>query len=595
MTNSLLIFLCLWVSFNLCAQFSIDFSTDQSFKEIGFEGDTSHFLIEDGALHLRSPQAGNSLLFIKTNIPDSVEYTIDFKLDFSPSSNNKLRIYLQLDTFDIDLASGYYIEIGENGAEDKIRFVRMIEGEALTIAEGNPGEFALDPVDSSVKILRDHSGLWEISVKHKDGSSFYKPDLELFDSTLKRYFDQYFALECIYTSTRTDKFHFSELHLREVVKDTLPPVCSYFELLDDHTLALYFDEILEKQAAIDPSNYSLKLQQISPSEVHFNDFKPNKVLLGFDTQFDNSSVYTLQMNGLKDLQGNVLKDASIDFYYPATPDAPKELIINELLFNPFEDQADFLEVYNCSGNILDLYDIVISNQTRPDSDVKIDDHLIMFPADYLLICEDTAKLGNYVLPDSLLYLPLKLPAFNNDEGNVTLRSGHVTIDSFDYNEDMHFPLIDDPEGISLERLSPKGDTDEITNWHSASDLSGGATPGYKNSQFISDNTNNASYFKLKESLFSPDNDGFQDQLVIQYDLPSEGFVGTVIIFDLPGNFIQTVVNNKLLGKAGLFSWNGLGKDGKSLQMGPYIVVCQAFHSSGKILGRKLVAYLTGDR
>ncbi len=63
--------------------------------------------------------------------------------------------------------------------------------------------------------------------------------------------------------------------------------------------------------------------------------------------------------------------------------------------------------------------------------------------------------------------------------SLTDRSGALS-DHFAYREQMHFDLLKDKEGVSLERLSPDGASDDPRNWHSAASAVGYATPtGFK--------------------------------------------------------------------------------------------------------------------
>jgi hypothetical protein len=43
--------------------------------------------------------------------------------------------------------------------------------------------------------------------------------------------------------------------------------------------------------------------------------------------------------------------------------------------------------------------------------------------------------------------------YNNDNGVVVLALDSATIDEFHYDESMHFDLLQDVEGVSLERIS----------------------------------------------------------------------------------------------------------------------------------------------
>ena len=58
------------------------------------------------------------------------------------------------------------------------------------------------------------------------------------------------------------------------------------------------------------------------------------------------------------------------------------------------------------------------------------------------------------------------------------------IDDFGYDDEMHFALLSTKEGVSLERINFDRPSIDKSNWHSASELAGFATPAYENSQFM---------------------------------------------------------------------------------------------------------------
>lgn len=56
--------------------------------------------------------------------------------------------------------------------------------------------------------------------------------------------------------------------------------------------------------------------------------------------------------------------ASGNEYIDILPPKPLEIVFNEILFRPFDDGSDFVELYNNSGNILQLSSVKIANRKK---------------------------------------------------------------------------------------------------------------------------------------------------------------------------------------------------------------------------------------
>ena len=112
----------------------------------------------------------------------------------------------------------------------------------------------------------------------------------------------------------------------------------------------------------------------------------------------------------------------------------------------------------------------------------------------------------------------RIPAYNNDEGYVVLLNEDMeVIDEFHYYEKMHSPFLTNKKGVSLERNSFSSPTNDPDNWHSASTIAPYGTPGYKNSQ-INNNEIDMPKISFDPREFSPNGDGFNDELLINYKL-----------------------------------------------------------------------------
>ncbi|MCK4747891.1 MAG: hypothetical protein KAT15_12665, partial [Bacteroidales bacterium] len=72
-------------------------------------------------------------------------------------------------------------------------------------------------------------------------------------------------------------------------------------------------------------------------------------------------------------------------------------------------------------------------------------------------------------------------------------------------------------------------------------------------------------------VFSPDNDGFEDLLVITTSTGGHGNIVRIWITDLTGNIIRILANNHLTGPSTKYVWDGEEDDGSMAAEGFYVV------------------------
>jgi hypothetical protein len=168
------------------------------------------------------------------------------------------------------------------------------------------------------------------------------------------------------------------------------------------------------------------------------------------------------------------------------------------------------------------------------------------------------------------------------------------VDGMSYSEDMHFLMLNSPEGVSLEKVCPDKPGDDPSNWHSAAETAGFGTPGYQNSQFLQINDDGTT-FTLQPEVFSPDGDGKDDNLGIVYNFDSPGKLITVLIFNAEGRLVKTLVNNEMPGTHGIYTWDGTLDDRTTAQNEIYIVYMEALGMDGKTRHYKKACVLARQR
>jgi len=571
----------------LTAQWSDDFSSGTL---ADWTGDTSDFIVnDDGQLQLSASDAGESLIIRPSNIgADTVSIGFYHMLDFAPSANNQSRIYLSLDSDDVTTANGYFIQIGENGSDDGLDIYYLENGTEELIASASMGALASEPAVVRVLINVYPDGLWSVNTDYTGGKA-PSLDFEFVDDRYKFSQGSFFSLYCKYSASRADKFFFDDLFVKAFEADKEGPIITNAEVTSANTLNVTYNEPVDNSSAESTNNYQVDNQLGSPATVTL--VNNTTYTLEFAQDFDATAQYQLTVSGVSDESGNVMEQPFQFSFFFATQPEEGDLQLSEILFDPFPDGSDFVEIFNSSNKNLQLQGLAIRNEQRDET--KVIEQSIIIPAmSYLALSEDSDQLLQQYKPDPDANLVVvDLPAFNNDEGNVTLISpAGSTIDVFDYNEDLHFGLIDDTEGVSLERVRFDIDSNAPQNWRSASENSRFATPGYANSASITVNPS-AEMFDLATETFSPNQDGQDDIMVLSYSLDKPNYVANVSIHDAAGFKIRELSSNELLGSQGILTWDGTNNDGNIADLGIYIIVGELFHVDGDVINFKKTTVL----
>ena len=346
-----------------------------------------------------------------------------------------------------------------------------------------------------------------------------------------------------------------------------------------------FNEPLDSTSAAVVSNYTLAtgitIVSALPQAPLFS-----TVILNLATPLQGSVIYNLLVNGVNDCKGN-----AIGGFNNARSGLPVDadslgLLVNEILFNPKSGGYDYVEMINNSTRIYDASKLYIANFNTAGAIANIkklgETPNLIFPQDYYTVTENATWVKqNYIAPNpaSLIELP-SLPSFNDVEGNVILLNFQGKIlDKLNYKDDWHFKLIDNKEGLSLERVSPTLPTQSADTWHSAAFSAGYGTPTAKNSQQLSSGQA-AGTIMVSPSTFSPDGDGFNDLAAISYTLPQKGYLANLTIYDASGRPVRNLRRGELCGLTGTWVWDGLNDKFQKLPTGIYVINTETYNLQG---------------
>lgn len=379
------------------------------------------------------------------------------------------------------------------------------------------------------------------------------------------------------------------------------PQIESIDLLGQNTLLLHFSKSMDSLALKNPQNYSTDNNLGSPLEAKIFAPEYNQVEISFTKPFDENTIYQLSISQeLKGCCGSELENLTDRFAIPQEPEYG-DIIINEILFNAWLDDGEYVELFNRSNKVIDLRQLLFS-RIIPDAydtsyySVQPSSGQI-FPEEYLLLCKNKASvLDVYYSEDpELIYASDNFPLLTNTEGQVLLSKASnksFVIDLFSYHENMHHPLLNNTTGVSLERLSPEGETNDTKNWQSAAANVNYGTPAYQNSQF-QEEVNIEEIIQIYPEIFSPDLDGFDDILQINYQFSESGNTINLIIYNARGQEIRHLVKNEFAGLSGQIFWDGTTEEGDKAPLGIYIIYFEYFDLNGKVERTKKTCVLGG--
>ena len=387
--------------------------------------------------------------------------------------------------------------------------------------------------------------------------------------------------------------------------DDNQPYIKRIGIISDSTIQVEFSEPMDSLSLNDSNQWVLDNEGFTPIKV--SPIAPGYISanLSLHQPLKKHIVYFLycRNNLPSDCAGNFLDTTRRVRLGLPDSISTGDIVINEILSNPETGGERFIELFNRSEKVIDLHELAVgSYDSIQNSEIDLkplsENGILSFPGDYSVLTKDPDDIKKrYYCPGPDAFLQMSsLPSINSDRGSVVLARNNdgTLIDRITYSKEMYSDLLTTTDGVSLERINPSLSSLDITNWHSASESCGFATPGYRNSEFLNMESGK-DIIKLSLSVFTPDNDGKDDVLLIGFTPDGPGYLTDITIFDASGHLARNLVQNRMLSTVDAIMWDGRDDNNLKSPLGIYILIIDLFKPDGKAYHFKKTCVLGGKR
>jgi len=268
-----------------------------------------------------------------------------------------------------------------------------------------------------------------------------------------------------------------------------------------------------------------------------------------------------------------------------------QITLTEVLFDPLGSEAtdEFVEVFNTSQlDTIDLNGWRLGDESGTDPIVDAGHGLLLHPRQVAVILDpdyfhQSTSYDTLIPPDALVITVeganLGSGGLSNSRSETVILLDHsgTAVGCYAYH-------IGNTPGHSDEKLDVFG-PDSSFNWRDSYVVLG--TPGRKNSVGAEDPTVKAD-LEANPNPFSPDGDGFDDNVTISFRLPYRSANVNMRIFDIQGRLIRHL----LAGAAGLgegqIRWDGRDDGGRTVPLGLYVLILDCLNAPlGKASSSKI--------
>ncbi len=187
------------------------------------------------------------------------------------------------------------------------------------------------------------------------------------------------------------------------VADLEAPVLLYVGHGRPGVQSLHFSEPIRLSSG-DMAAFVIRPGGMHPTEAVFSDPMSVTLNLHYPESLENHHRYTLELPDITDCQGNLSGSQVRDLGSISTL-THGALLINEIMYHPWDGLPEFVELYNPGPDYFDLWDLalhVVEEEGSPENPVALSDHSRLFvPGDYLVLSRCTPPTDGCIQPGTI--------------------------------------------------------------------------------------------------------------------------------------------------------------------------------------------------
>ena len=256
--------------------------------------------------------------------------------------------------------------------------------------------------------------------------------------------------------------------------------------------------------------------------------------------------------------------------------APGDWVLSEIMYDPLAGQGRWVELYNRSDKLLTLEGLLLAEADARGEVVEtfvLSRGGLVPPGGYLVAAADPSSLlTQYPGADARAVVGAEVPTLG-EEGCLLLADAVAEERHFlvCYEASWHNRAFAKTDGVSLERIDLGAPADDGDNWTSAASTAGFGTPTQPNSQARREGPRSEAALALQRERFSPDGDGFEDLLAVDYAFDAPGTLVTFEVVDLQGQSLYRPAEQDAVARRGVWTWDGVTDERGVVGVGTYVL------------------------